>query len=181
MPPSNRRHFLTTAVSTGALLGLGDTAFLKRMQPVSRAEAQLPADLVRLDTSIEPLVRLLEETPRERVLEEVAARIKRGTTYKEVLAALQLAGVRNIQPRPGVGFKFHSVLVVNSAHLASLASPDSERWLPIFWAIDDGGLLHDELASAQEQGVPHRLRRDAAVEQFNDERARVGVGAQPRP
>jgi hypothetical protein len=28
------------------------------------------------------------------------------------------------------------VLVVNSAHLASLASPDSERWLPIFWAID---------------------------------------------
>src|SRR5262249_45949648 len=34
------------------------------------------------------------------------------------------------------GFKFHAVLVVNSAHLASLASPDSDRWLPIFWAID---------------------------------------------
>jgi hypothetical protein len=34
-----------------------------------------------------------------------------------VLAALLLAGVRNIQPRP-VGFKFHAVLVVNSAHLA---------------------------------------------------------------
>jgi hypothetical protein len=43
--------------------------------------------------------------------------------------------VRNIQPRP-IGFKFHAVLVVNSAHLASLASPDSERWLPIFWALD---------------------------------------------
>ena len=42
-----------------------------------------------------------------------------------------LAGVRNIQPRP-VGFKFHAVLVVNSAHIASLASPDSDRWLPIF-------------------------------------------------
>src|SRR4030095_15347361 len=50
-------------------------------------------------------------------------------------AALLLAGVRNIQPRP-VGFKFHAVLVVNSAHLASLASPDSDRWLPIFWALD---------------------------------------------
>src|SRR5206468_48651 len=35
-----------------------------------------------------------------------------------------------------VGFKFHAVLVVNSAHLASLASPDSDRWLPIFWALD---------------------------------------------
>jgi hypothetical protein len=28
------------------------------------------------------------------------------------------------------------VLVVNSAHLASLSSPDSDRWLPIFWAFD---------------------------------------------
>jgi hypothetical protein len=28
------------------------------------------------------------------------------------------------------------VLVVNSAHLASLASPDEHRWLPIFWALD---------------------------------------------
>ena len=35
-----------------------------------------------------------------------------------------------------MGFKFHAVLVVNSAHLASLASPESDRWLPIFWAID---------------------------------------------
>ena len=25
---------------------------------------------------------------------------------------------------------------VNSAHLASLASPDTDRWLPIFWAVD---------------------------------------------
>jgi hypothetical protein len=35
-----------------------------------------------------------------------------------------------------VGFKVHAVLVVNSAHLASLASPASDRWLPIFWALD---------------------------------------------
>jgi hypothetical protein len=57
--------------------------------------------------------------------------------YQEVLAALLLAGVRNVQPRPSVGFKFHAVLVVNSAHLASLAAPDNERWLPIFWALDE--------------------------------------------
>src|SRR5262249_18772948 len=59
----------------------------------------------------------------------------RGTTYREVLAALLLAGGRNIQPRP-VGFKFHAVLVVNSAHFASLSSPDTDRRLPIFWAIN---------------------------------------------
>src|SRR5262245_5002737 len=133
--PTSRRDFLKAAATTGASSGLGDLSFLSRLPGVSRAEARLDDRSVRLHPEIEPLVRLLEETPRERLLEKVAARIKQGLSYRELLAALLLAGVRNIQPRP-VGFKFHAVLVVNSAHLASIASPDSERWLPIFWALD---------------------------------------------
>ena len=130
-----RRTFIKTAAGGGALAGLGELGFLAQLGPVSAAEAKLEPKIVQLHPEIEPLVRLLENTPRERLLEEVAGRIRRGLTYREVLAALLLAGVRNIQPRP-VGFKFHAVLVVNSAHLASLASPDSDRWLPIFWALD---------------------------------------------
>ena len=121
-----RRSFLKTGAGAGALAAIGDFGFLAKLPPVSAEEVQLDPRTVRLHAEIEPLVRLLETTSRDRVLEEVAARIKRGLSYREVLAALQLAGVRNIQPRP-VGFKFHAVLVVNSAHLASLASPDSER------------------------------------------------------
>src|SRR3954469_9010435 len=130
-----RRSFLKLAGAAGALAGLGDFGFVGRLPSVSAAETKLPAHAVQLHPEIEPLVRLLEQTPRERVLEEVAARVRKGLTYREVIAALFLAGVRNIQPRP-VGFKFHAVMVVNSARLASLASPDEERWLPIFWAID---------------------------------------------
>src|SRR5207244_8343000 len=100
-------------------------------------EAEINPNLVRLNADIEPLVRVIEDTPREKLLEEVAGRIRKGTSYREVLAALLLAGVRNIQPRPNVGFKFHAVLVINSAHLASLAAPDAERWLPLFWALDN--------------------------------------------
>jgi hypothetical protein len=134
---SSRRSFLqTTTAGAAAVLGLDAFGFLRGLAPVSAAEAKLDPKLVRLDDSIEPLVRVLEETPREKLLEEVAARIKKGTTYREILAALLLAGVRNVQPRPAVGFKFHAVLVVNSAHLASLASADGDRWLPIFWALD---------------------------------------------
>jgi hypothetical protein len=92
--------------------------------------------IVRFDVGIEPLVRLLEETPRERLLEEVAARIRKGLTYRETLAALLLAGIRNVQPRPTVGFKFHAVLVVHSAHLVAQASPETDRWLPLLWALD---------------------------------------------
>ena len=133
----SRRRFLERGCAgSAALLGLSDLSFLSAIPPVSASEAAVPAKAVEMRPEIEPLVRLLEDTPRERLLEEVASRIRRGLSYREVLAALQLAGVRNIQPRPSVGFKFHAVLVVNSAHLASLASPPAERWLPIFWALD---------------------------------------------
>ena len=115
---------------------LGDLGFLRGLQPVTAAEASLSPDVVRFSPEIEPLVRLLEDTPRAALLEQVADRIRGGVSYREVLAALLLAGVRNVEPRPEVGFKFHAVLVVNSAHLASLNSPDEHRWLPIFWALD---------------------------------------------
>jgi hypothetical protein len=134
-PALPRRAFLKTAATAGALTGLGDLGFLGGLPRVSAAEAKVEPGAVRFRPEIEPLVRLLEDTPRERLLEEVAARVKSGTAYKDVLAALLLAGVRNIQPRP-VGFKFHAVLVVNSAHLASRNSPEQDRWLPIFWALD---------------------------------------------
>src|SRR5439155_22816006 len=130
MNSPTRRQFLKTAAVTGAALGIGDLSFLSRLPRVSAQEAALNPKIVQFHPDIELLVRFLEDTPRDRLLEEAASRIRRGLTYREILAALLLAGVRNIQPRP-VGFKFHSVLVVNSAHLASISSPDSDRWLPI--------------------------------------------------
>jgi hypothetical protein len=134
-PALPRRSFLKTAATASALAGLGDLGFVSLLPRVSAADAKLDPKSVRFTPEIEPLVRLLEDSPRERLLEEVGARVKHGTPYRDVLAALLLAGVRNIQPRP-VGFKFHAVLVVNSAHLASQNSPESDRWLPIFWALD---------------------------------------------
>ena len=125
----SRRQVLQTGAVAGAF------GFLSRIPSVRAEEAKLDPKQVQFRPEIEPLVRMIEEASRQRLLEEVGALIKKGTTYTEVLSALMLAGVRNIQPRP-VGFKFHAVLVVNSAHLASMNSPDSDRWLPIFWALD---------------------------------------------
>jgi hypothetical protein len=162
-----RRRFLELAAG-GSFVSLGDLSFLARLPPVSATDTRLDPKRVRLHAEIEPLVRLLEDTPRERVLEELGVRIRRGLSYRDVIAALLLAGVRNIQPRP-VGFKFHAVLVVNSAHLASLASPDSDRWLPIFWAIDqfkssqaaDARAGDWSLGPVDESAVPpsHRARQ----------------------
>src|SRR6476620_11523684 len=133
---TNRRQFLNTAASAAAFTGAAQLGFLSKLPSVSAEEAKSAEDVVKLPDDIEPLVRLLEETPREKLLEEVADKIHSGTSYREIVAALLLAGVKNVQPRPSVGFKFHAVLVVNSAHLASISSPDDQRWLPIFWALD---------------------------------------------
>src|SRR5207237_6760911 len=61
----DRRSFLQAS----AALGIGGLGFLDGLPPVSAAEARLDPDLVQLDPEIEPLVRLLEDTPREKVLE----------------------------------------------------------------------------------------------------------------
>ncbi|MGC6565562.1 MAG: twin-arginine translocation signal domain-containing protein, partial [Akkermansiaceae bacterium] len=112
----NRRQMLKTTGLGGAAITLGQLGILGTLPPVSAEEASPKPDIVRLRPEIEPIVRLIEDTPRDRLLEEVATRIKSGKLrYQQVLAALLLAGVRNVQPRPAVGFKFHAVLVVNSA------------------------------------------------------------------
>jgi hypothetical protein len=132
----DRRSFLKEAAGGGAMLGLGGLAFFGGLPPISAAAARLAPGTVPLEPDIEPLVRLLEETPRERLLEVVGARVRKGLSYQELLAALLLAGVRNIQPRPSVGFKFHAVLAVNAVYQASLAAADADRWLALFWALD---------------------------------------------
>ena len=132
---TTRRRFLRTMghMGLGTYAGI---ALLPGLKPVSARDADLSPSAVTFSPEIEPLVRLLEETPRANLMEVVVARIQRGLPYQQLLSALLLAGVRNVQPRPHVGFKFHAVLVVNSAHLASRASADSDRWLPILWAVD---------------------------------------------
>ena len=65
-----RRHFLKTTATTGALWAFGDLSFLSQLPAISRADARLDPKAVRLQPEIEPLVRLLEDTPREQLLGE---------------------------------------------------------------------------------------------------------------
>lgn len=134
MAPFTRRSFFS--VAGGSAVGVA--ALQPSWFPKLRAQdASIEPGMVRFRPEIEPLVRLLEDTPRERIVEVAGAEIRGGTSYRELLAALFLAGIRNVQPRPAVGFKFHSVLVVNAAHQASMAANNEGRWLPLLWAIDN--------------------------------------------
>jgi len=110
----NRRTFIQAA-------GLGFTRHLgltERGQPIA------------------VLLKLLEDSPRERIARELVRMIRAGLRYEDLLAALSLAAVRNVQPYPDVGFKYHSVLVLRSIHLATQHLAAADKWLPIIWAAD---------------------------------------------
>ena len=82
------------------------------------------------------LHRLIEETPHERVAAELAGLIRDGLDHRRTLAALAVATSRSVQPFPHVGFKYHTVLALQSVHLTALKLTGNERWLPVFWALD---------------------------------------------
>ena len=145
MAEVNRRRFVkrSTSLATGAMatgLAAGSNLGLPGLDalPALRADdVALDGSMVRFRPEIEPLVRMIEEASRDEVIDKVQAEIKTGRSYRDLLAAMFLAGIRNVQPRPAVGFKFHCVLVVYATHQASVAAIDSQRWLPLLWAIDN--------------------------------------------
>ena len=96
-----------------------------------------------------PLLTLLEDSTRDRVPRELVRQIRAGVRYEDVLAALCLATVRNVQPYPDVGFKYHSFMMLRSVHSTTQHLPAAERWLPLIWAAD---YFKDTQAQERAQG-----------------------------
>lgn len=131
-----RRRFLQSASALGLGAGLGGWSGLAGITPTRAADLAVGPEAVRFRPEIEPVVRWIEETPREKAMETAIAQLKGGLSYRDLLSGLFLAGIRNVKPRP-VGFKFHAVLVINSAHLLGQAAGPGERLLPLLWALDN--------------------------------------------
>lgn len=135
-PNRSRRTFLQSASAVGLGAGLGPWATLGAITPARAAEMALEPEAVRYRPEIEPVVRWIEETRRDEALNVAVAQLNAGLSYRDLFAGLFLAGIRNIKPRP-VGFKFHAVMVMNSAHLLGQTAPVEDRLLPMFWALDN--------------------------------------------
>jgi hypothetical protein len=115
-------RFPRRQILAGTLAGVGGLTW-----PSGRAQA---------GPDLHGLVRLIVDTPRDKLVEVMAEKIRGGAGYRELLAATFLAGAQGIRARP-VGFEFHCVLAVQSAHLAAQGGPPSERFLPLLWAMDN--------------------------------------------
>lgn len=140
-----RRRFLQAASAMGLGVGLGEGSLLRAITPANAGAMEVGPEAVRFRPEIEPVVRWIEDTPREKILDAAIEHLKHGLSYRDLLAGLFLAGIRNIKPHP-VGFKFHAVMVINSAHLLGQTASVDDRLLPLLWALDT-------FKSSQEQDV----------------------------
>ena len=118
----NRRRFLQAA-TVGGFSALGSIA---RMQA---GEAAPAPDPLRFGPDLEPIVRLIEETPREKCVAVLAGQLRAGLPYRRFSAAIFLAALRKQNSH-------HSVYLVQSAYELSLDLPPAEQLLPLFWAMD---------------------------------------------
>jgi hypothetical protein len=132
----SRRWFLQGTTATGAALGLGECAGLLPVSPTSADEAKVTPDLVHFSPDIEPVVRLIEETPQDKCVAAMIEQLRQGLPYRHFLAALYLAAIRAAKWHGGVHGYDHNAYVVHSAHQLALDLPVSERLLPAFYALN---------------------------------------------
>lgn len=132
----SRRDFLIGGIAAGSLGVSPKLSGLFKLPVVSAAETHVTPDIVQYTPEIEPFVRLIENTPKGKVIEVMAHQLRRGMTYQQFLGALFLAGIRNVSPQPP-GFSFHCVYMIHSCNFLAKMGPPEERYLPLFLALDD--------------------------------------------
>lgn len=119
----SRRELLKWGVATSAFY-----------QPLAGTASVLPTDTQLYSAS---LVRLLEQTPRDKLPALLVAKKIQGMTDIELFTAICLAGARNVEPYPSVGFKYHAVMMMHAVHLTQIHSADKKyKWLPLLWSAD---------------------------------------------
>lgn len=127
MSPRTRREFLAQ-VGRGMVassVGLGMAAELGLAAPVAGD------DDGALDFGpLEPLVRLMQETPVERLLPVLVKQLESGTSLTRLATAAALANARSFGGEDYVGF--HTMMALAPAVHMSAELPEALRPLPIF-------------------------------------------------
>jgi hypothetical protein len=129
---ATRRGFLRAAASA-ASLGLPGVPLFGELAAFGD---EPPPTTMRFGPDIEPIVRLIEETPRDRCIAVFIDQLRRGLPYRRFLAAVFFAGIRRYRSH-------HDVYKIHSVHQVSLDVRPEERLLPLFWAMQ-GYKKHQE-------------------------------------
>jgi hypothetical protein len=122
---TTRRRFLQTAA------GAASMCFADRPALCGLAAfgGEPPPERVRFGPDLEPIIRLMEETPREQCVRVFVRELRRGLPYRRFLAASLFAGIRRVRSH-------HEVYKVHAVHQVSMDVRAEERLLPLFWGLN---------------------------------------------
>src|SRR6478736_4293895 len=101
---SARRHFLQAAAGAASMC-LADGTVLRGLAALG---AEPPTEKIRFGPDLEPIVRLMEDTPREECVRVFVGELRRGLPYRKFLAASLFAGIRRARSTREV-YKIHAV------------------------------------------------------------------------
>ena len=79
---------------------------------------------------LEPLVCLMQETPANKLLPQLASKLKSGTSLKRLVAAAALANARTFGGEDYVGF--HTLMALSPALRMAQELPEAQQALPVF-------------------------------------------------
>ncbi len=191
MPPEqSRRRFLQTAATAGAALGLGDFAALAALGPANADESKVTPDLVRFGPDMEPVVRLIEETPQDACVAVMIEQLKKGLPYRQFLGALYLAAIRAARWHGNGAHGYnHNAYVVHSAYQLALDLPAGEQLPPAFYALNSFKFM--QKVYPNKKGTPELTGKlptaekaldelHAAMKEWNPDRAERAVVALAR-
>lgn len=122
---SRRRQFLQASAAAASLCLVDGI----RLQDLAALEGEPSDERIRFGPELEPIVRLIEETPREDCVRVFVDQLRQGLPYRKFLAASLFAGIRRARSNHEV-YKIHSVNQVSMDVLAE------ERLLPLFWGLN---------------------------------------------
>ena len=116
----DRRDFLTASAAAASSI----------VVPSSLIAAPVHSPLIPVPKSIEPIVRLIEETPRDRIIPLLSEMLKKKqTSYRDLIAGIYLMSIRN-------NTGSHHVFMMHGVHEMASKLPAEKRMLPVWWALD---------------------------------------------
>jgi hypothetical protein len=137
----NRRDFLAD-VGKGMLIASVGPAVTAELGLAPAFAADEPKRLLFGDR--EPLVALIQDTPADKLLPLVVAKLKNGTELKEVVAAAALANARTLGGEDYDGY--HAFMALAPAYQMAQELPKERQALPVL------KVLHRNTRSIQEHG-----------------------------
>lgn len=173
--PHTRRAFLAE-VSKGTLLATIGPALAAEFGISSAHAAETSAALHFGD--LEPLVAFMQETPVAKLQPLLAAKLKQGTSLKQLVSAGVLANARTFGGEDYIGF--HTLMAMQPALQMAAAMPEKQAALPVFKVLyrntnriqEHGGraseVLHPVTASA---GQPNAAQLHEAVKRKDTTKA----------